>query len=372
MENVIELTSAIAEILDQDTGSTYAHPLLTKIKFVFATDEGARLSTSRPGLKQGIKYEDFDTVIQSAVNTPIKMRYLGGSTGVGSHSGSIPIGHITDMQKAVIDGVNSLVAEAVLYTYEFPDEVKFLKEAFANNESPGISYEIRHNPDKSIIENGVEWLKEMITQAATIVKSPAYGTRTAIMALASNKEISGEEFNKEVLSILVPKTDKGGLKMEEDKIKIAELEASILAKASEIAGLTTKVEETTAELEAKAAELQKVSEENATLKEAALAAAKEALASARVQAYTDAGLSFDEDAKLAAEKKETLVNMSEDIFNMYINDLKTAKTKVAAASSRGGGLGFPKLTETVKDNSTLNDLKSGLRAAARGEAPQSE
>ena len=116
---------------------------------------------------QGIELEDFDEVIKTSINMPIKMFYTG--SGTGNHLGSYVIGHITGMEKAQAeDGTNQLIADAVLYAEEFPEEVKYLKEAYAEKRPPGISYEIIYGD--SIIKNGVQWLKKMFTTAATLVR----------------------------------------------------------------------------------------------------------------------------------------------------------------------------------------------------------
>jgi hypothetical protein len=83
---------ALAEIQDVPSGD-FNHPYLTRVKFVFADDQGAQTSTAPGGLMQGIKFEDFDAAIKTGLNMPIKMAYTGD--GVGNHLGSYVIGHIT-------------------------------------------------------------------------------------------------------------------------------------------------------------------------------------------------------------------------------------------------------------------------------------
>lgn len=356
-----EFTTAIAEIADMPSEDK-THPLLTKIKFIFATNEGANLMTRTPGLKQGIKEEDFDEVIKTAVNMPIKMRYLGRKGGAGSHLGSISIGHITNMDKVELENnVKALAAEGVLYTYEYPEEVEYLKEAYATGEAPGISYEIRHDPTKSVIESGVEWIKSLITQAATIVKSPAYGKRTAILALASNREISNEELTEEVLSIITPieTTNKGGSQMDEKDKEIKRLEALAAEKETALTGKTTELETLRSELEAIKTDLTATKTENESLK-------KTILMESRAKAYAEAGLKFDEDAAKAQAKKDLLSKMDDDVFTAYIADLKEASTKkTAAALASASDRGVPRLTATEKVES-LDDLKTSLRVISRG------
>lgn len=354
-------TTAIAEIADIE--GEFNHPLLTRIKFILATNEGARLSTSKTGLKQGIKEEDFDDVIKTAINMPIKLRYL--RNGVGNHFGSIPVGHISNIEKVDLeDGIKGLVAEGVLYASEYPDEVDYLKTAYAANEAPGISYEIRYDQEKSIIEDGVEWIKDLITQAATIVRSPAYGSRTAILALASNKELSTEEFNEEVLSIIAPKEadNKGGSQMDEKDKEIQRLTALAAEKEdalkTETDKLTNELNSVKTELTTVKGELETVTAENAKL----LNTIK---MESRAKAYAEAGLEFDEDAEKAQAKKELLTKMEDDVFATYLADLKEAKTKkTATALASASNRGVPRLSATDKVES-VDDLKEQLRGISR-------
>src|SRR4051812_48084854 len=145
--------TALAEILEvpnegPDSGT---NPYLTKARFVFADNKGAPTSTGNGNL-QGIEEEDFDEVIRTALHMPVKMNYLGADN-VGSHRGSYVIGHISDMQKVTNGDTSQLVAEALLYAEEYPEEVTFLKDAFANKKAPGISYEIAYA--NSTVKNGV-------------------------------------------------------------------------------------------------------------------------------------------------------------------------------------------------------------------------
>ncbi len=353
-----ELLTAIAELSDVPVDE--GHPLLTKMRFIFATaDEGFNLSTKRNGLKQGIKSEDLDEIIKTAINTPIKMRYLGYSGGVGNHLGSIPIGHIVHMEKTQLeDGAVALAADAVLYAQEYPEEIEYLKTAFASGEAPGISYEIQYSAGKSVVENGVEWIKGLITQAATIVRTPAYGSRTAILALASNQELSDEELTDSLRGLITPDEQiiEGGSDMDKDKeierltALASEKESALAAKEAEIAALITERDEATTKLA-------EATSENEGLK-------KTILLESRAQAYAEAGLTFDEDAEKATAKKEMLVKMDEDVFNAYIADLKSASEKKTVAHASASDRGVPKLTVEAGKES-LDDLKNGLRRISR-------
>jgi hypothetical protein len=348
---------SIAEIVDVQNpdGSDYKHPLLTMAKFIFADDRGNNN-------RQGIKAEDFDEVIKSAIDTPVKMRFLGAN--VAGHPGSVPIGHIKRMEKESETDVNRLVAWAVLYSEEFPDEINFLKEAHASGEGPGISYEIMYS--NSVSENGIEWLKNMTTRAATFVKSPAYGTRTALLALASNKDISPEEFTKELLAIVKPNDKGGSQRMElEDKIKALEAEkASLTAEAST---KQSEIDKLAGEITTLKTEVDTLKTQNSDLK-------RTAVADARAREYVEAGFQLEADAEKLTKKKEFWTALSDEAWTEYLTDLKSAKatTPAALASASARGTSIPKLAVAEGKETTLDDLKAGLRGISRGQAVASE
>lgn len=190
MDSIL-IQSALAEITPED----FTHPGLRLVKFVFCDNQ-----PNENG--QGIAEEDFDEIIKSGVGTPIKMRFFGNTAG--GHIGSIPIGYIKNMYKEDDGNTKKLIADATLFADEYPDEIQYLQEAYDKGEAPGISWELKYN--NSVIKDGIEWLKGLVTRAATFVRHPAYGNRTAILALASNKEISDEQLTEALQEILVEAT----------------------------------------------------------------------------------------------------------------------------------------------------------------------
>lgn len=198
----LELKSALAELTVEDH---FHHPGLRNAKFIFCDDQPNENN-------QGIEREDFAEIIRSAVGAPVKMRFLGES--VSGHVGSVPIGYINSMEETESeDGkIHSLVASATLFASEYPDEITYLEESFAEGRAPGVSWELLY--DNELLKNGINWIKGIITRAATFVRNPAYGSRTALLALASNKTISEDDFSTELSAFaneFSPKiTDKGG------------------------------------------------------------------------------------------------------------------------------------------------------------------
>jgi hypothetical protein len=311
----------------------FIHPSLKKVRFVL-TDDQANANS------QGIEYEDFPDVAKTAINMPIKMLFDGKK--IGGHVNSITIGHITNVNEDLdqSDGVHRLIADGVLYAEEFPTEVQHLVDLFEAKKSPGFSWELGY--ENSIIKNGINWLKGLVTKAATLVGNPAYGSRTALLALASNSNLSEEEFSKELIALagITPiETIEGGNNVtEEEKTKLAELESTA-------AILTARITELEGQLEAANAEKTAQADVIAGYK-------KNDLITARVQALTDAGIKVEVDDT----KKEFFAALSEEVFTTYVADLadvqkKATKTGTATAERKG----MPNIPKPNAQAETEND-----------------
>jgi predicted RNase H-like nuclease (RuvC/YqgF family) len=217
----------------------------------------------------------------------------------------------------------------------------------------------------SVEENGIQWLKKIFTKAATFVRSPAYGKRTALIALATRQDIDSEEFLNDFISVAhqwagedeskkseEENTQEGGKLMEEE-LKQALAEAESLKK--EIESLTKANEELKTQLETTNAELQKLN--------------KEAIASAREKKYIEAGFALEADAEKAEKKRAFWLSLSDEAFEEYLADLKAAKgaTKAAEAST-GRKPELPKLAVASGNDKveyTIESLKAEIRSAAR-------
>lgn len=321
---------ALAEISEETSDAD--NPYLAKAKFILTDDKGAPVSTAPKGLLQGIEFEDFDEVARTAINTPIKMRFLGESAG--NHLGAQVIGHIIDVNKAVAeDGSNQLIADAILYAEEFPEEVAWLRAAHAEKKAPGISYEIIYGD--SIIKDGVQWLKKMITTAATFVRDPAYGKRTALLALASAKE------DEDIIPVLKNyialaegssqenPNDEGGKNVDPKELEDAQ---------QEVAKFKAEAETKTAEISRLAEEIETLKAENDDLKETIQKAEAEKRIEDRVRKLSDAGFPLEADAEKATKTKNFIVTLDDDAFATYLENLEAVKK--AATPSGGAGAAF--------------------------------
>lgn len=349
-----------AQILAFAGAEGFENPYLKTVKFVFADD--------KPNLNnQAIPYEEFANLKASAMNMPIKIRFLGKRGGAGNHDGSIPIGHISAIAEELDeDGTtHKLVADGVLYADEYPDIVEYLEEAYAQDQAPGISWELSYR--ESIVEQGIMLLKGVIARAATFVKHPAYGKRTALLALASDATLSDEEIEQEIVSLFAKEPEiKGGtnnVTLEEALAKIAELEAALASKETELEAKASEIQ-TLNEAVAKVTEL----EANVTELEGAIAAYEKAtIVADRTQKMVAAGVVLDTDAEKLAQKQELWAAMSEEIFNEVISTVAAVATKAPAkAEASARVLNLPKFTVDTSGGSTsVPDLMSRMRAISR-------
>lgn len=318
MEKIIRQT-AIAEIIDTPTDD-FKHPYLTTAKFIFADDKPN-------GNNQAIEADDFDSIIKTAVGMPIKMSFTGQD--VGHHRGAYIIGFMKNLTKSVAeDGTNQLIAEAALYSEEFPEEVQFLKDKFAEGDAPGVSYELGYSDP--IFKGPIEYLKNIVTGAATFVKFPAYGKRTALLALASAKT---ETDFMDTMKILVTQaedhTDKGGKSVEDlekAQATIRELEGKQTEFKTQAETKTAEVAKLTEDIATKDAKITDLETEVLTLK-------KSALIETRTRQYSEAGLTLEAEAEKADKKKEFWLSLSDDAWTMYLDELKSVKASATPKES---------------------------------------
>ena len=334
------LHSQIAEI-QQESTSDFKHPLLRIVKFILTDD--------KPNINnQGIEYEDFELLKNSAIDMPIKMRFIGDD--VLGHKGSVTVGHIRAVSEEVReDGTHQLVAEGVLYADEFPNEIDFLEKSFAEGKAPGISWEVNYKDEKK--DGIISWLKGAITKAATFVKNPAYGPRTALLALASDTSVSDEDLLHEISTITEKyspkKEEKGGNNKVEEELK--KLQEQLAALQEELAAEKTAK----AELEAKITSQEEVIAEFR----------KATLVAERTKKVVEAGLKLEND-KLE-KKQEFWATLSEEAFAEYLSDI-VAATKANKSSKAEAASGLPKVDPPSDDETiTLDELRTKMRTLSR-------
>lgn len=352
MTKIITQTAEILAFAE----SEYRNPYLKYVKFIFADD--------KPNInRHAIPYDEFETLKASIVGMPIKMRFLGSRGGAGAHDGSIPIGHIQNVtEDETDDGTHRIIAEGALYSKEYPDMIEYLEEAFAANEAPGISWELTYQ--ESVIDKGITFLKGIVARAATFVKHPAYGKRTALLALASDASLTDEEMEQEVVSLFAKEPEpKGGtenVELEEALAKIKELQDELSAKATEIEALTATAAKVP-ELEATVTELQTT----------ITTYQKDVLIAARTQKMVEAGVVLETDEEKLAQKQELWAAMSEEMFEELVSTVsavaKKAPKKAEAAAERPFTL--PRVSVDTSNSGQGSNILDRMRALGRNPEP---
>lgn len=278
--------------------------------------------------------------------------------GVADHGGSVPIGHIRNLEHVEKDGTNLLICEAMLWKEEYPEEIEYLQTAHAAGKAPGLSYEIAYA--NSVTENNTQWITGTTTQAATFVARPAYGSRTHLIALAS---LSEEDRNTEILALAEQiKTDRedtneGGNLMEEE---LKEAQAAVTRLTAEAALKDTRIAELEGSLATSETDKGTALAELATIKETTRI-------ESRVSQYVGAGFVMETEADKADALKTVFASFNDDQWDFYLTSLKAAKPEKekggeAFASLLERGHDIPKIEVTDDE---VTGLKEAMRTLAR-------
>jgi hypothetical protein len=346
------------------------NPHLRPIRFVLADD--------RPNVNnQAVSVDEFDALAASAVNMPIKMRFLGKKSGAGGHTGAVVIGHINDTEREEVNGTNRLIAQGVLYAFEYKDIVDYLDEALAEEEAnpgkskvPGISWELGYT--EGIIEKGIEWLKGVVARAATLVGNPAYGKRTALLALASDQTLTEEQLEEEALKVFaIEQPPEGGtddVNLEEAQARIAELETELANAKADSTQKATEIET----LSATASRVEELETQVTELTDKVSTFEKNDLIADRTEKAVAAGYVLDKDADKLAKKQELWASMAEEIFEEYVSDLAAVAKKVPAtfaAQASARKLELPKITTGDGGSAIGTDFRSRIKGMGQSLKP---
>lgn len=297
------------------------HPLQSTIEFVltdFEPNENA----------EAIDITEAENIISSVISMPIKANFIKGS--IEGHAQALPIGTITHAELRN-DPKPHIFARAVLWKKEHEDLDTFLRTKMDNGEQIGTSWEVYYKQAEQ--KNGIKWLKDIIMAATTIVKKPAYGTRTPILAIAELYSLANvdepEEITPESISTLAKTL---GKTMEESKSELETLKTSL------------------AELEAKIKELKDA--------ETAHLAEIEKMRTEKAQAEADQ--TFKERSEklnvFGIEKsRDVLLSMSNELFAEYLKDMEAVSAKKSVA-------------EKVKVPNTLGNTSETSKAKQIAEA----
>ncbi len=321
------------KLADDDAfASITLNPTLRWLKFILTDDQPN-------DNKQRIPQEEFDNLIKSGINMPIKM--ASGDIANG-HDGSTAIGVITHLKKVA----NKIEGLAALWSRERPDDVDLIIKEFESGTPPQISWEVPFT-DEDIDENGISHLKGIILRAATLVRRPAFTGRTPVLAIAATqiKPIEAEANIEEDIN------------MTDDKLK--ELEVQLSKANDTIAELTSKLKEKTESFASVETELTDLREFKAQIDKDTDEVEK--LTSIRTK-FAEAEIKKTDE--YFAENKERFLALDETSLDFMVQEMSAfAKSSVANASLEGGeggeeeGEGLPAIVNTEGVVDILADPK---------------
>lgn len=199
----------ITEDVDEAFASVSLNPTFRWCKFILTDDQ--------PNLnKRRIPQDEFENLIKTGIFAPIKME----KSQIGDHEGSTPIGTITALKKEN----NYIKGIAALWSKERPEDVAMIKQAYDDGQPLNLSWEVLCE-EKVEEPDGVFALKNTALRATTFVRLPAYAGRTPILEVSSAQEEQTISEDTELEDL------------EQAKTRIAELEALLAQKDSELAQL---------------------------------------------------------------------------------------------------------------------------------------
>jgi hypothetical protein len=278
------------------------------------------LTDDQPNVnKQRIPESEFVNLMRTGTFMPLKM--AAGQIN-DDHKDAIPLGVISHL-KQVNNQVQGLAA---LWDRERPEDVKLIKERYANKQPLQLSWEILYG-ESTINEDGIEDLHGVNLRAVTLVGMPAYSGRTPIVAVASENSSITEEKK---------------LELEQLQAELETVKASLTAKEEELTAMTVEVEQLR-EFKSSVDKVKADAEKLASIK----------------QKFVEAGL--EKSDEYFVEKHDMLFSLSNEALDFMIQELVSfaalAATKVEATSSTK----VPPLVSKQVSAPTNSDLVQFLR-----------
>ena len=246
--------------------------------------------------KQGIPESEAERVAQSALGMPVKINLQARG-----HTQAIPVGPIQKVWRGTDEDRDVLYAEAILWNNEYPEVDTYLKTSYAEKRTVGTSWEVKY--EYSDVQDGIEWLQNVVCLGTAIVDNPAYGTmRTRMLAVAEQKD------------------------MEELQQKFDELQQLLAAKEAELLTFAENVQALEAQVQAAQQQITETETANASLKDQIAQAEAAIQFQARV-AQVQTVFSDEE----VTRKREFFLGMNDDAFAEYVQDLQKAAQKAGSA-----------------------------------------
>lgn len=270
------------------SASVSLNPTFAWTKFILTDDQPNEN-------KQRVPKSEFANLIKTGINAPVKM-------AVGKieedHDNAFPLGVITHLKE--VD--NRIEGMAALWTREREEDIKALREMYANGNLPQLSWEILYQDSKAD-ENGIEDLLDDSLRAVTIVGMPAYAGRTPIFAMASKKS------NSEELTVT---------ELEQAQARIKELEDSLAAKDGELTSKASEFTTLNTELEGLRQYKKTVEEEKAAV--ARFDSIKKKFAEAKIE----------KPEEYFSENKSFLLGLNDEALDFMIQEFVSFSSAIAS------------------------------------------
>jgi predicted nucleic acid-binding Zn-ribbon protein len=297
---------------DESLASLVKNPTLKWMKFILTDDKPN-------GNKQRIPEGEFDNLIRTGINMPIKMAFDKINDG---HEDSFPIGVITHLRKNNRKQIEGLAA---LWSKERPKDIEFLFKEFSDGKTPPqISWEIPFS--ESEVVDGIEDLHGVALRAATVVGIPAYEGRTPIVAMASksfskiiDKIDNDEDLTKEEIEFLdkVRKYQKSAKSnLEDNKVELEEVQEKLRETEATVTDLKKQLKDLEDQSKAKDDELTDLKSYKASVEEKEQKAAK---IKEIKEKFSEAGLEKDEE--YFEKNEELLLGLEDGAIDFMIQEL---------------------------------------------------
>jgi hypothetical protein len=312
------------EIRDAFASLNYNKDFCTPIKFIF-TDSFANAN------KQRVPELEFDNVVRTGVNMPIKAGNLLGGIDKLEHTGAMPLGVITNLIKAgkTVKGLG------LLWKEERPDEIAYIKECYEKKIPLNLSWELGFRKS-SISDDGIEDLLDVIVRATTLVGAPAYESRTPVLSVAS-------------------KTQENNNPMELTE-RITELETQLVDRDATIATQTTKMKE----MEDEMSGLKTLNTELSEYKNTAEAKIQRETKLTEIKAkFNEAKITKDE--TYFTEKADMLLAFESAELEFFLQEMVSLGTTSASTNNKDKKVEIPNLTDTGKTKYSPVELGKQLR-----------
>lgn len=322
--------------------------------------------------KQGVKKSEASNILRTCVNQPIKINYE-----TGKHKDSYPIGVITEAQETEAE----IIGLGVLWPEEYPEVTDYLKKRTAENNPVATSWEILH--EGSYVEDGIEWLTGCYYAANTIVENPSYPGKTLMKCIAEDlgiteSEVQPIEEERTEIENLMAMLSALYSTLDDLYYKTFEIEeAEMLQNTSDVSSFNTRLTDLVTKLTERAnnagvslqekedtmsameAELHSVKAELETLKTEKAEAALNAKVSKRESALAEIDITLDE------TNKNTILEMTDTQFELFVSGIKQVKTKMSGKSTAEVKINLP---DPVIQQSeiTIDDIKEAHKALKKG------